>query len=94
LTNMSAHITEWILGIALFFTMLSLGWLLLFLGLEPEVHKYGHTFSGAQFLLGPDRKQILPETELFARWCLVQAGFITIISSGIRSFSRVTRQYL
>jgi len=94
LTNMSAHITEWILGIALSLTMLPLGWLLLSLGLEPEVHKYGHTFSGAQFLLGPDRKQILPETELFARWCLVQAGFITIISSGIRSFSRVTRQYL
>lgn len=91
LANMSGHIMEWILGIALSLTMLPLGWLLLSLGLEPEVHKYGHIFSGAQFLLGPDRKQILPETELFARWCLVQAGFIIIISSGIRSFSRVTR---
>lgn len=90
LANISNHITEWILGIVLSLTMLPLGWLLLSLGLESEVHKYGHTFSGAQFLLGPDRKQILPETELFIRWCLVQTGFITIISSGIRSFGKVT----
>ncbi len=91
LANMSGHIREWIVGIMLSLAMLPLGWLLLSLGLEPEVHKYEHIFPGTQFLLGPDRKQILPETELFARWCLVQVGFISIISSGIRSFGRVTR---
>ncbi|MXS84665.1 VanZ family protein [Nitrosomonas sp. HPC101] len=94
LANMSGHATEWIVGTVLSLTMLPLGWLLLSLGLEPEVHKYGHTFSGAQFLLGPDRRQILSETELFARWCLVQTGFITIVSSGIRSFGRITQQHV
>ena len=33
---------------------LPVGWLLINLGLEPRVHKYGQIFSGVQFLLGPD----------------------------------------
>ncbi|SEI62440.1 VanZ family protein [Nitrosomonas eutropha] len=94
LVNLSGNVMEWILGIVLSLIMLPIGWWLLSLGLESEVHKYGYIFSGPQFLLGPDRKQILPEAELFTRWCLVQTGFIIIISSGIRSFSRITRQYM
>ncbi|SFU50950.1 VanZ like family protein [Nitrosomonas eutropha] len=94
LANLSGNVMEWILGMVLSLIMLPIGWWLLSLGLESEVHKYGHIFSGSQFLLGPDRKQILPEVELFARWCLVQTGFITIISSGMRSFGRITRQHM
>ena len=35
------------------------GWVLLNLGLEAHVEQYGAVFSGAQFLLGPDRRNTL-----------------------------------
>lgn len=61
-----------------------LGWLLLNLGLEPQIQKYGNLFSGAQFLLGPDRLHLISEGELFVRWAIVQTGFVTIVAMGIR----------
>ena len=70
-------------------TALPVGWWLLTNGLEANVEKYGNTFSGAQFLLGPDRKQTLPEVELFTRWCMLQIGFVTIISFGIRNYYQI-----
>lgn len=63
---------------------LPLGWWLLNLGLESKVGKYGLVFSGAQFLLGPDRAHLLPETSLFARWCVLQIGFVIVVGLGIR----------
>ncbi len=65
--------------------MLPLGWWLLNLGLEANVEKYGLFFSGAQFLLGPDRSQLLPEWELFSRWSILQIGFVGIVGVGIKS---------
>jgi VanZ family protein len=91
LTNLSDRVMKWVFGIVLSLILLPIGWLLLSLGLEPEVHKYGQVFSGAQFLLGPDRKHTLLETELFIRWSLVQIGFITIVSLGIRCFYKIYR---
>ncbi|WP_107761322.1 VanZ family protein [Nitrosospira multiformis] len=64
---------------------LPVAWWLLNLGLEPNVEKYGFTFSGVQFLLGPDRQNLLSQTQLFARWCAVQVGFILVTAVGIRS---------
>lgn len=69
--------------------ILPIGWWLLTNGLEANIEKYGNTFSGAQFLLGPDRKQTLPEIELFTRWCIVQISFVTIISFGIRNYYQI-----
>jgi hypothetical protein len=63
---------------------LPLGWWLLSLGLEPKVEKYGFTFSGVQFLLGPDREHLLTDMELFTRWCAVQIGFVAVTALGIR----------
>lgn len=59
-----------------------LGWWLLNQGLEPEVHKYESVFSGAQFLLGPDRIHLLPTEVLFVRWAAVQAGATIMIAIG------------
>ncbi|MDP1705425.1 MAG: hypothetical protein Q8L42_12000, partial [Sulfurimicrobium sp.] len=61
-----------------------LGWLLLNLGLEPQIEKYGNVFSGAQFLLGPDRSHLMAERELFLRWAVIQTGFVITVSMGIR----------
>ncbi len=94
LANISGYSIQWIFGALLSLTLLPVGWWLLSLGLEPQVEKYGNVFSGAQFLLGPDRKQILPEMELFKRWCLVQTGFVIIISTGIRSYHRLSQQHI
>jgi hypothetical protein len=54
------------------------------MGLEPNVEKYRFTFSGIQFLLGPDREHLLSNLELFVRWCAVQIGFIIVVALGIR----------
>lgn len=62
---------------------LPLGWWLLNLGLEPNVEKYGFTFSGVQFLLGPDREHLLTDSELFMRWCSIQIGFVSVTAMGI-----------
>ena len=43
-----------------------LGWLLLNLGLEPQVEKYGNVFSGAQFFLSQDRAHMMRPRNLFA----------------------------
>jgi VanZ family protein len=69
---------------SLLFTLVAvpLGWWLLNQGLEPEVHKYGSVFSGAQFLLGPDRIRLLPAEVLFVRWAAVQAGATIMIAIG------------
>lgn len=64
---------------------LPLGWWLLNLGLEAKVEKYGFVFSGAQFLLGPDRTHLLSEMNLFARWCALQIGFVVVTGVGIRN---------
>jgi VanZ family protein len=61
---------------------LPLGWWLLNQGLEPEVRKYGEVFSGAQFLLGPDRETPLPEAQLALRWVGVQAVAVLLLAIG------------
>lgn len=64
--------------------LVPVGWWLLTHGLEPRVEKYGAVFSGTQFLLGPDRKQLLSEEALFLRWSVVQLGAIAIAVAGAR----------
>jgi len=58
------------------------GWWLLNAGLEQHVHKYGLVFTGAQFLLGPDRQHTLSEHVLFLRWTVVQTGIVGVMFIG------------
>jgi len=58
------------------------GWWLLNAGLEQQVHKYGQVFSGAQFLLGPDRRHALSEHVLLLRWAAVQTGSVGVMFIG------------
>jgi glycopeptide antibiotics resistance protein len=58
---------------------LPLTWWLLNSGLEENVQKYDRTFSGVDFLLGPDRDNLVTTGELFLRW-----GFVhTIAVAGL-----------
>lgn len=77
----------WLSGvIALLLTAAAvpLGWWLLNEGLEPYVVKYSQTFSGAQFLLGPDRKDLLSSEELLMRWSAVQVAGVMVLAGGAR----------
>ena len=71
-------LAAWILTLS----SLPLGWVLLNAGLESVILKYGQAFSGAQFLLGPDRAHRLGEAELFLRWSLVQLGTVLTLAAG------------
>jgi hypothetical protein len=82
LIRATAQPTWWPVAIGSTIAALPVGWALLKLGLEPHVEKYGDTFSGAQFLLGPDRKNILSESALFARWVAVQLGGVSVTFIG------------
>jgi hypothetical protein len=50
---------------------LPLSWVLLKNGLVDSFEKYNNTFSGVDFLLGPSRSELIPESELMMRWALV-----------------------
>jgi len=69
--------------LALVLLAIPAGWWLLSEGLGGRIEKYENVFSGAQFLLGPDRKHLLDDATLFGRWVIVQSGAVVIIAIGI-----------
>lgn len=75
-----------IIGVLFTVVAIPLSWYLLNSGLSSAVHKYGKVFSGVQFLLGPDRTELLPETELFLRWVLVYGSMLVTAVTGCRVF--------
>ncbi len=64
-------------------------WWLLNRGLDPAIEKYGKIFSGAQFLLGPDRATPLPEVTLWLRWSGLYVALQLVGATGIRLVRRV-----
>jgi hypothetical protein len=68
------------------------GWALLGLGLEPEVHKYGHVFPAVQFLLGPDRQQTMGDAALFVRWVVSYLGAVAVLACGAWLGDAASRQ--
>lgn len=74
------------LAVAALLTVLCLpvSWFLLTKGLSPAVEKYGMFYSGVQFLLGPDRKEALPEFVLQLRWMALYLGLQLVGAAGIR----------
>jgi len=67
---------------------LPVSWLLLNHGLEQDVGKYGLHFSGVDFLLGPDRKNLISRPELFFRWSVVQMAFVLGMAFGAILYMR------
>lgn len=73
-----------LVAVALLAASLPLGWLLLKHGLSPTVGKYGNTFSGVDFLLGPDRKDLLPESTLMLRWFALHCAAVATLVLGMQ----------
>lgn len=61
--------------------LVPINWFLLNAGLVTDFTKYGHTYSGVDFLLGPDRSDLLTEYQLFKRWLLVNLVFVLGLSA-------------
>lgn len=80
----------WMGGASATVLALPAGWWLLNAGLDPAVEKYGQVFSGAQFLLGPDRQQLLSDSVLQLRWFAVQLALVTVIAMGIGLERQIT----
>ena len=72
-----------LLTILISLAALPAGWWLLKMGLDPQIEKYGQTFSGVQFLLGPDRVHGLSESQLFTRWGAVQVAGTGVLAFGL-----------
>ena len=77
-------------------TMVStpLGWYLLNQGLAQNVGKYGLDFSGVDFLLGPDRSNLISQSELFIRWFTVQMAAVVGLAFGGLLYVRWSSQVL
>lgn len=58
-------------SLAFFLLSIPVSWTLLANGLEDNVFKYGHTFSGIDFLLGGSRSELLPTEQLQIRWSMI-----------------------
>jgi len=71
---------------AVFLSLLAipLGWWLINQGLEQHIVKYDAVFPGVQFLIGPDRNNLLSQSELLIRWSLVQIAGVLILAWGVR----------
>jgi hypothetical protein len=59
------------------------GWYLLNSGLVQSLHKYDLTYSGVDFLLGPDREKLLPQHILLVRWAVIYAVVVIGLGFGI-----------
>ncbi len=57
----------------------ALGFLLLYFGLEQQVHKYDQDFSALQFLLSANRKSLVSGTSLVARYVIMEAALIIVV---------------
>jgi VanZ family protein len=51
-------------------------------GFVGQVQKYGLRYPALQFLLGPDRSQLLPRSQLQMRWFLVQCVLMGLVLVG------------
>ncbi len=62
--------------------LVAAGWLLLRLGLAPEVVDGGTTFPAVRLLLAAHSHVPLSSGHLFLRWCLVQVGLVLVLAFG------------
>ena len=62
--------------------LVPVGWFFLNEGLVGNVDKYGLNYSGVDFLLGPDRINLLSTNMLFFRWFVVQLSAVIVLATG------------
>jgi hypothetical protein len=73
----SFRITSRFAAIVIFALAVPTGWILLKLGTVSALQKEGATYSGIDFLLGPDREHKLASSILLFRWVVVQIAWMS-----------------
>ncbi|MGY8870338.1 MAG: VanZ family protein [Pseudomonadales bacterium] len=68
--------------------LIPVGWFLLNEGLVENVGKYGLNYSGVDFLLGPDRTNLVSSDALFLRWIAVQLSGAIVLAIGAHLYLR------
>lgn len=61
----------------------ALGWLLFIGATNPQLEKYGQVFAARQFLLSPDRDNLLDDHMLFPRFAMVHTAIIITLTFGV-----------
>lgn len=67
-----------------------LSWRLLRFAAVGELSRYGHTYSGIDFLLGPNRAQKLDDQILMLRWFICYLGMVAVLAAGLWTVPRPT----
>jgi glycopeptide antibiotics resistance protein len=83
--------TSTVLALITFVLSFPVTWILFKSALVGTFEKYGHTFSGVDFILGGSRTKLLPEPELMMRWGLVYLVIIVSLSMSIILALRLVR---
>lgn len=81
-----AQIRKLLLPLVMLVLSIPVGWYLLMLGLEANFTKYGQTYSGIDFLLGPDRMNKLSQQALIIRWSILQLAATLVIAAACLCF--------
>ncbi|NIB43110.1 hypothetical protein HBA55_26115 [Pseudomaricurvus alkylphenolicus] len=63
-------------------------WWLLNAAMADVIYKEGYQFSGVDFLLGPDRSELVSVPELALRWSLLQFAGVLLLAFGVYLFLR------
>lgn len=86
--TIAPRIRSVIIALVVVAVSLPVGWFLFRSGFSAPVEKYGLVFKGSDFLLGPDRREILPQSTLMMRWAAVQIAAIFALAFGMRILLR------
>lgn len=73
------NIRTLLIAVVMAILSISVSWYLLNHGLGKDIGKYGAHFSGVDFLLGPDRTNLISQSQLVLRWSVLH----TIIVMGL-----------
>ena len=86
--TISSQLRDVIVATVIVVISLPIGWILFRSGFSAPVEKYGLVFKGSDFLLGPDRHEILPQSILMMRWAAIQIAAIVTLAFGMRVLLR------
>jgi VanZ family protein len=80
--NIGGRFYRHVLMFALTIIAVPVGWYFLKTGLVSNFKKYDVAYSGIDFLLGPDRRNKLPDFVLFLRWSFLYICAVSVLAYG------------
>jgi hypothetical protein len=75
----------WALSAGLTVLGVAASWVLIQLATASQISRYGATYGALDFMLGPDRVDLLPAAILLVRWSVAYLSLIALLAFGIRA---------